>query len=207
MHYHCEIILPPTEDIDGRLNKILAPFDENSDEARHAFWDWWVVGGRWSGQHQMSQFSPQRIQDFYKILADKKITVSKVICGKQELSPSDQQSVVDDLWKKHFPEFEGDHCPLFKHSGTIAGDICDLTSLTEHLKASRVILADEDGDAFFMLSDSVWNGVAWEDTTWDGSIVGALELFKHKSRRYTPEYLKNHTPQDDWNLVTIDYHT
>lgn len=37
-----------TKDPD-RLDEILAPFDENREGAEDAKWDWWQIGGRWTG--------------------------------------------------------------------------------------------------------------------------------------------------------------
>lgn len=49
MHYHCEI-WTKEKPSQGLLDKIMAPHnDEGSGSDR--FWDWWVVGGRYSGSH------------------------------------------------------------------------------------------------------------------------------------------------------------
>ena len=48
MHYHVEVWLPdvPASRIVAEhvLQKELAPFEEDH-------WDWWVIGGRWTGEH------------------------------------------------------------------------------------------------------------------------------------------------------------
>jgi hypothetical protein len=31
MHYHLEVILPPTDDVQAAITQIMAPFDENRD--------------------------------------------------------------------------------------------------------------------------------------------------------------------------------
>ena len=53
MHYHCEIILPETDDIESAIASVLAPFNENGRNDycpdHHAFWDFYAIGGRWSG--------------------------------------------------------------------------------------------------------------------------------------------------------------
>lgn len=46
MHFHLEVIMPPTTNVEGALEKIMAQFDENNEDASHAFWDWYVIGGR-----------------------------------------------------------------------------------------------------------------------------------------------------------------
>ena len=208
MHHHCEIILPPTTDIQTSLNVILAQFYENTENASHAFWDWWVVGGRWSGQHQLARFDKKRLDSFSDLLEQKKITVSGFRAGKPELSPSDQMPVVDDLWKKHFPEYDGEHCPLFKHAGQqILDDICLFSEIPKSLEASRVIFADAEGKATFMLSDSIWNGVNHEKTAWDGSVSGAIVMFEEHAKHYREEYRERVLPRADWLAATIDYHS
>ncbi len=51
MHYHLEIILPPTEDIEKAIAEILQQFDENEEENTNSFWDWYQIGGRYTGCH------------------------------------------------------------------------------------------------------------------------------------------------------------
>jgi hypothetical protein len=33
MHYHLEIVMPPTADVDAAVTQILAPFNENLEES------------------------------------------------------------------------------------------------------------------------------------------------------------------------------
>ena len=48
MHSHLELIIPSTTDIKGSVETVLAPFSEDTNNS-HAFWDWYEIGGRWSG--------------------------------------------------------------------------------------------------------------------------------------------------------------
>lgn len=41
----------------------------------------------------------------------------------------------------------------------------------------------------------------------DGTFKSALESFKEKIKRYSDEYQARCTPQDDWLVITIDYHS
>ena len=54
MHYHLQIIMPPTDDVEDAVKNILAPFSEHlSDEETepeyvgHKFWDFYEIGGRY----------------------------------------------------------------------------------------------------------------------------------------------------------------
>lgn len=219
MHYHLEIIMPPTDDVEAVVKQIMEPFSENNDENRHQFWDWFVIGGRWAGRKFQATLDKAKLDSFYKALSEKQVTVSSVTAGKQELQPASQIPMVDGLWNEFFPESNGKPCPLFNHSNNqyksdslIDGDICRFANTPSGLEPSRVIFAapNYDGsemEATFMLSDEIWNGVNYENTTWDGTFADAVAKFKSRGSNYSDEYLKRVTPQDDWLVVTVDYHS
>lgn len=50
MHYHCEIWFPTRAEIKSAIDKVMAPYCEEGSSKR-AFWDWYVIGGRWAGEH------------------------------------------------------------------------------------------------------------------------------------------------------------
>lgn len=70
MHYGCLVALPGCYDgdIEEAVSKVLAPFDENlelvpeEDDGEaywtnpRGFWDWWQIGGRWTGY--LSDYDP-----------------------------------------------------------------------------------------------------------------------------------------------------
>ena len=59
MHYHLEVIMPPTADISTALDDILKPFDESCEDEdlkSVTFWDWYVIGGRWAGKKESCRF-------------------------------------------------------------------------------------------------------------------------------------------------------
>ena len=51
MHMHAEIWVSTTEDVEGQVEKIMAPYSENIEGNNKAFWDWYQIGGRWKGEH------------------------------------------------------------------------------------------------------------------------------------------------------------
>ncbi|HEY6437871.1 MAG TPA: hypothetical protein VIY47_14870, partial [Ignavibacteriaceae bacterium] len=104
MHYHLEIIMPPTDNVKEKISEILAPFDEDpkdDERGRNAFWDWYVIGGRYSGQHLLSKYEGEKLEAFYEELNRNNITVSGLVSGKQELKPVEQIPFVDALWQTH----------------------------------------------------------------------------------------------------------
>jgi hypothetical protein len=217
MHYHLEIIIPRTDDVESAVANILAPFDENGTDdedgyRKHSFWDWYVIGGRWAGaklEAKLGDMAP-----FYDELKKRNVTVAGLQCGKQTLQPASQIPLVDAMWREMFPESGLDVCPLFDHSpSVIVGDICTLKEMPERLSASRVIIAGpsyDDPDKFkavHMIEGSVWNGVSHVDTTWDGNVLNAVNAWRERIAGYADEYQSKNTPTDEWITVTVDYHS
>lgn len=215
MHYHCEIIMPPTNDVEAAIKSILAPFDENAEgdeSSGHAFWDWYVIGGRWSGAKIEARCGADRIEAFSKELTERGVTVSGLQWGKQELSPASQQDAVDALWRERFPNSGLMKCPLFKHAGDqLPDDVCRLADVPLDMPCSRLIIAGpayKDGiEASFMIQDSTWNGVTHVESNWSGKFGDALAMCAAKFEHYTEEWRAKHLPQPDWIVVTVDYHS
>lgn len=224
MHYHCEIILPPTDDIEASVAAVMAEFDENAEERDHAFWDWYVIGGRWAGNKLIASYDKDRISEFYAWLSAENVTVSGLVAGKQELNPPEQASKVDAKWNEMFPSAAQRHCPLFNHSNdqygqdksrsTIDGDVMRLGDVPTRLECERVIIAGWCDDArtgpveaAFMLCESQWNGCNHMKVEWDGTMQSALEQYKEKLANYAERFCAANTPTDDWLVVTVDYHS
>lgn len=218
MHFHLEIIMPPAEDVEAALQEIMNPFDENSsheendDFSGHPFWDWWTIGGRWSGAKIEAKVGADKLKEFKQKLTDMDITISGLVYGKQEISPANQIPAVDALWNEMFPDSGSEKCTLFQHSGSlIDSDICRLDELPDGLMAAKVIIAapqwyDKIG-AENMFSKSLWNGVTHEKTRWDGNVKEAIEMHLDKIKNYKEEARDKYMPKPDWLCVTIDYHS
>ncbi len=215
MHYHLEIIMPPTDDVEGAVKMIMEPFDENGSEdedhdTKHAFWDWYVIGGRWAGAKMLDKFGREKLSDFHKMLSEKKITVSGVQAGKPTLQPAEQIATVDAMWREAFPDSGFDVCPLFDHYKDDVGDVMKLGELPATL-CSHVIIAGPGYscpiEAHYMVSDAIWNGVTHVATAWNGTIEAALAEWDKKLDSYREEWRITHTPSPDWLVVTVDYHS
>lgn len=213
MHYHLEIIMPPTSDVAAAVKKIMAPFCEHSrdEDSLPPFWDWYVIGGRWAGEKLRVRLGKDKLEAFWAAIKAANVTVSGLQAGKPTLSPASQIPAVDALWREHFPGTT-EACPLFDHCGeSVVGDICALSELPDGLTASRVIVAGPDYQdvisAQFMAQESFWNGVDHVETKWDGTVHGALVDYAEKLSAYQQEYAEKNTPKPDWLLVTVDYHS
>lgn len=204
MHYHLEIIMPPSNDIERAVGEILSPFREGAEDGYHEFWDWYVIGGRWAGHKIETALGEERISAFHGELATKGITVSCFQAGKQTISPESQIPEVEEIWNRHFPESKC--CPLFSNYGDQYKnnphypDVMLLKDTPMELQSERVIIADVNYDntgmeAQYMVSNEFWNGVNYQKTAWDGEIVKAIEMYDRKK------------PTGDCLVVTIDYHS
>lgn len=219
MHYHCEIIMPPTHDVEAAVNAIMARFDENAPDnkdgahdARFTFWDWYVIGGRWSGHKLLARLDAAKLDEFQAMLTKMEVTVSGVQAGKPSLFPESQIAEVDRLWVEHFPDAGLAQCPFFKHYTGTMGDVCRVDELPEGLTASRVIVAGPglNGTGLqveTMQQRQVWNGVNIIKTAWDGTVAATLGAHAERIALYRDEYRNGMTVKPDWLAVTVDYHS
>ena len=221
MHFPLEIIMPPceTEKINKCVEEVMAPFDENnkSEEAStFRFWDWYEIGGRYSGNKIITSLSDEKIEDFYKKLKILNVTVSGARFGKNSLDPISQIPLVDELWRDMFPESGLEVCPLFSHSGkSLQGDISLLKDISPKSSAYAVLIADHSrwGDQslrpVYLIHKEMWNGVSFIRTDWDSSILSAVKKYEDKinERDKTGESWKRKGPKGDWFVITVDYHS
>jgi len=220
MHYHMEIIMPPTDDVETAVKQIMAPFDEQPEPdedgeicTKYTFYDYYVIGGRWSGHKLERRYSKERRDAFFQAIVAAEITVSSFQFGKQEIAPAYLIPKVDALWREHFPD-GGEVCPLFAHYKGAGMDVCKLKDMPEGLTASHVIVAipeygnEDKMEAQTMYQDSIYNGVSWLKTTWDSKVQSVIDAHIDYYKNATDqEYLAKRIPNENWLVVTIDYHS
>jgi len=197
MHKSLVVLMPKVENVEETLKQVLNPFDESNEEGRHPFFDWYVIGGRFSGELLTSGLD---LKPFYEELQDNKIKVNGFVSGKEEIIP-EHIKLCDEIWQKHFPDHKCKKCPLFKHGSVDQykhnnkyPDVFDFKDIDEGLTSYMVLFADKgyNGliEAKFMLSIDHWNGCNIEKTDWNGNIKEAVERFK-KDSGYTENYFDN----------------
>jgi len=216
MHHHCEIIMPQTGAVESAIAKILAPFSEHEDEsADRAFWDWYVIGGRWAGAHEEAKLDPATLDAFNARLTAERVMIKGFICGKEELADGATAELVDAIWREMFPG-AGERCPLFQHGSpsqyeNSLADVCQLDAIDPSLTAARVIIAApnyrNELAAVYMCATTHWNGVNSEKTAWDGRVLSAVDAATKAAENYRDEYREKVTPRPDWLAVTVDYHS
>lgn len=216
MHYHLELILPPDvaeDEIEAAVADVLAPYDENKrdDEdgscLRHAFWDWWVIGGRYTGSHRRSHLDPETLDKFYDALRDAEVKVKGVQFGKEDLATDEDREKVAQLWREFFPD-DKNGCPDFKDFDGNDRDYRRLGEVGPHLTAFHVIVATRrewaDGKPVADVSrvTRVWDGISLQTTTFDGNVASLVAELREKG-----EYGSGmDIPTDSW-IVTVDYHS
>lgn len=218
MHEHLEIIMPNTNDVEDKVKEVMMPFSETEYETFLPFWDFYFIGGRFSGQKLIQQFNQERINEFVAELQRREITISGFQAGKEELKPADQIPMVDRLWRSYFPESPLQVCPLFKHfnnqytHSTMWPDVMKLDDTPGNISASRMIIAtpcilgESKLEARTMVQDECWNGVNHLKTIWDGTLNDALAIHENRIKMMKEEPRQKQTPQNDWLIVTVDYH-
>lgn len=224
MHYLMEAIVSPqyADDIEGAVTAALEKYEEGREDEDgfinpHAFWDFFVIGGRYDKEKLVQRFDQDTMKEFYDQLTERGVTVAGVQCGKPELSPASQEPEVDELFRSFFPEWEGP-CPLFQHGLNSQYDnadgwpnVCKLSEVPRTYKCYRVIIlsAGYQGRPHIvnMFSRSVFNGATFLDTEWGGNLLDAVDLHHDKIKNYKEEYRDKNTITGEWITVTIDYHT
>lgn len=217
MHYHLEIIMPPTDDVDAAVKTILEPFNEQADEegrSRGAFYDWYQIGGRWTGYHD--GYEPDKDPANFE-LCD--------ICNGTGF----RSDALGQQARRTAPSYTCNACGERKEDGTYthgeqgpgkrlkwatqwknhAGDISTLGNLKDDASCYRVIIAGNGHgrlEATYMLEQRVWNGVTYHNTKWDGNLKYALSAFGEHLKTYRKEFADKITPNSDWLVVTVDYH-
>jgi hypothetical protein len=223
MHYSAENILPPTvTDIKEAVKQAMVYFckekdeseDNNGDESEYYecdWWDWYVIGGRWSGRKIESNLDAQQLEKFKQILIEKQLTVSGVTVGKQSLEPASQIPMVDALWREMFPG-AGDQCLLFAHSYDqyknegYNHDVCTVGQISNKLTCNRLIICEPayknetKVEPARMWCMDYWNGCEHQDTGWDGNVKKALEAMAKDYRKLPDGF------DASWLCVTVDYH-
>lgn len=201
-HAIAEIVMPPTNNIEAAVKQAMAC----NCEDRPDWWDFYVIGGRFSGNKMLARIATEKIFSFYAELAKRKITVSAVQFGKQTICPEHHIPTVDKLWQEMVPGF-GDKCILFSHahdqyggSGIFAGDICHVSEIPANLECDRLIVARnrQYGAGLFveeMLVKSLWNGISWQSTKFSGNVKEGITLVGEQC-----------AVADDWVVVTVDFH-
>lgn len=228
MHVHLEVLVPPTDNPVDDVETLLKPFDESAEDeegySRYTFWDWWVIGGRWSCSHLLADIGKGRMDKFVEEMPKYKVSGVQTAGGLYEV-PVEPDGVRDELlelWKVHFPEY-AEQCPFWGLTdqydrGGRPNDIVPAGSISKSLTCSQLLIGwrpKETIRPLLMLQDDFYNGVSWQDSAWDGKVLASIEAHNEKTRArkdgaregWWEEYGSRQVVGEDWLAVTVDYHT
>jgi len=191
MHYHGEIWVPNKNGYRSQVDKAL----EGLTEENNGFYDWYVIGGRWSGEHTLwllkNKFGSRKIDRIHDEF-DKKhgwwtnSEKSKELRAKQ----------YEEVFRNHISEEEYNGImPAWRDNYKEDGYEDDILAVTDIPRK------------FFTCYTLVLSprGEKWEEERkyyhseiWNGSI--------HQDTEFNPkEILEQHNIYDGF-LVTVDYH-
>ena len=204
MHYHLELIMPPSPliQIQERVRELMFPLSQavaHSEGTTAYLYDWYQIGGRFAGAKMLGRLDPERLHKFRQELYGEAFTndARPVVIGQTGLWRTQDLPKVDALWRKWFPEEEIDACPLFDHYPAGDQDICRVDQIPDTLTADAVLVGNEDKVVFQLITE-IWDSTKQEfqDTGFDGSVLNALR----QCRACGVE------PSQNWLAVTLDCH-
>ncbi len=86
MHYHAQLVIPPTDNIEAAVKQVLAPWDVNGDnENPRPFWDWYEIGGRWDNRKK-NRLTGEGCNALPLGLCEMHLQMAHVIFARQDLS-------------------------------------------------------------------------------------------------------------------------
>ena len=219
MHYRGEIVIPPVDNVEEFINEMLEPWNEKykymetatSDKQNpYAFFDYFVVGGRYNGDKVLDSLPENGRERFYKRLNAEHVTVSGIQFGKQTLQPTSQKSLVDSIWCEMFPDNILKECPLFDNYKGNMWDIMPLANIPQQTEAYYVIIAKADvskPNVSHIFQKEVWNGKDWLECKFDGCVTTALEMVNKKLDHLDETARAAFLPNEKWLCVTVDFHS
>ncbi len=202
MHYHAEIVLTTQEERDEyvkAVGEIMEPFNEEG--SIQGFWDWYQIGGRWTGAHDPA-YSPDndarnsqrcdlcngtgfRNDSVGKAgrAADKSYTCNG--CGEYDRE--------NGKWK-HGPLGPGVRVKWPTQWALFDGDVMSIAEAREKCpdlsSATLIVPPDKVCPTHYAYQQESWNGKAFVKTEFGGNVFEMLDKLGIK---------------EGW-LVTVDYH-
>ena len=205
MHFSVEVVIPPVDDIDDTINRLMSSCESDFDNGERPWFDFWRKGGRFSGNKLLASLSRAKLREFEAELNALAVSVSCVQCGKPELNPETQIETVNKLWQEYFPGTSRD-CPYFHHFDSSGyGDVCLVKEVPERLTCSRLIVAKPDKNNLEYVQPVIMLEEE-EDSlnpfSFDGNVKKALDLIRER------DSARGHSLglDDNWVVVTLDCH-
>jgi len=183
MHYHAEVWIPNLDiDVERQIEEIMIPHRENYDdetEQLSGFWDWWQIGGRFSGSHTDYEYDPSK---------DERNIETCTICNGTGMRAD---KIGNDI-RETDPEFTCNSCNGTGRSvlwptqwAPFELDIMPVSDIKDSLKCYTLIVGDK-----IIHVETYCSGDGFVKTEFDGYVKSKL----------------NELGITDGYLVTVDYH-
>ncbi len=176
MHYHAEIWIEDKEDFEAKVEKILAPFEEKyTDEDIEGFWDWYQIGGRWTGIH--TGYDPYEVEhnleacphcDGTGFRADQRGLDMRVANPTYTCNGCGDYNRETLVWH-HDKLGKGRRIKWPTDFASYEGDVIPVSELKINLECYTLIAGDK------VFQDKVWNGEDFVSTGFNGNVWEALK--------------------------------
>ena len=186
MHYHAEIYLKELKNVEEQIERILHPYNEHleieyNEEYEYwrnpnSFWDWYQIGGRWTGVH--TNYNPEEDErnikkcDYCNGTGFRNDKIGKEIREK------------DPSFMCNSCKGKGKRVKWPTQWALYGGDIISVDNVKSDLSCYTLIINDK----VFHTED--WDGNKWGKTDFNGNVKDKLKELGIK----------------DGFLVTVDYH-
>ncbi len=198
-HYHCEVWLATTDDFEDQVKLIMDPFigeyDKDDGDKMTGWWDWYVIGGRWTGVHSES----------YNPAEDRENWAKCEFCGgtgtrywKEGAKQCNACGITNDEGDKTYPFGVG--MKLNWGYVPFSGDIMRLDSIPPDLSSYSLLLKRGDISKTEVFHAQRYN----EDGSWENSPPDIFVDTEYADTK-VKEFLKSRGIEDGF-LVTVDYH-
>lgn len=195
MHFHAEIWIPNVADVAEQIKKAMAPHEEEYSEDTDSFsgfWDWYQIGGRWTGVHNPDyepEQDPQNIEkcDLCHGTGFRADEVGASARAKQPEYTCNGCGTFDEETRKwtHGPHGPGRRVKWPTQWASCKFDLMPVSDIRNDLTAYTLLV---NGDVFHQ---EQWDGEKLNKTDYDGKVAPKLA-----DLGITNGY-----------LVTVDYHS
>ena len=194
MHYHAEVWLPEASNLEERLEFVMGPHQEAYDDEADSstgFWDWYQVGGRWTGEH-FPDYDPNKDPANIETCSLCQGTGFRRDLVGREARLNDRTYTCNscgtfDREKKVWTHGEAGLGKCVKWPTSWAffeGDVVKVKDAPVDLDCFTLLVNDQ------VFSKTIWDGGDFKETGFDGKVLSKLKELGVK----------------DGVLVTVDYH-
>jgi len=193
MHYHCEVWVPKKDKWRSQVVSALNGLSEDRD----GFYDWYVIGGRWSGEHTVWQLNQKFGKETLKKIHDE---FEKEFGWFTDANNDEVKRAIqyEEVFRRHITKEQWDRgsLPGWRNSYKEDGFDDDIIAISDvpwdHFTCFTFVLSArgktyEDERKYW--HSEVWNGSTHQDSEYDVKKILA-------DNKLTGGY-----------LVTVDYHS